>query len=69
MTSPLAPSRDAGRPLDIEVARDAVMLMCAACRSGVDVRLEDGADDFGFCGGCLDSARRPVLDVELGGEC
>jgi diguanylate cyclase (GGDEF)-like protein len=42
---------------------------CVACQRVVDVRPQDGFEDLGFCDDCLDGARSPVPEAELGGEC
>lgn len=55
-------------PPDADAAWGALRLVCAACRSDQDVRLQDEVGEFAFCDGCLEAARTPVLDVELGGE-
>ena len=42
---------------------------CASCHGEDDVRWQDTLGDLGFCYDCLDGARTPLPDSELGGEC
>lgn len=60
---------DTDRLRDGEATPVAVRLLCAACHSDEDVRLQDELGDLGFCDDCLDGARTPLPYAELGGEC
>lgn len=61
---------DAARLLDGEAARVAGKLLCSACHSDKNVRLQnhDLEGGLGFCDDCLDGARTTLVDGELGGE-
>ncbi len=65
--SEVAAGAAAGR-FDGEAARFTLGRVCAACGGDEDVRRQDESEDVVFCDDCVEGARTPILDTELGGE-